>query len=111
MNYRLLASILLFTQFLTAQEAASQLIIRGDDMGFSHSGNQALIESYKNGVVTAIEVLAPAPWFPEAVKMLNENPNVDVGIHLALSSEWDLVKWRPLTAGKSFTDANGHFHA
>lgn len=109
MNYRLLASILLFTQFLSAQEEASQLIIRGDDMGFSHSGNLALIDSYKNGVVTAIEVLAPAPWFPEAVKMLNENPNVDVGIHLALSSEWDLVKWRPLTAGKSFTDVNGYF--
>jgi len=86
-----------------------RLIVRGDDMGYSHSGNQALIESYKNGIETSIEVLVPSPWFPEAVKMLKENPGIDVGIHLALTSEWDNVKWRPLSDCKSLKDASGYF--
>jgi predicted glycoside hydrolase/deacetylase ChbG (UPF0249 family) len=86
-----------------------QLIIRGDDMGFSHSANEALIKTYKEGIETSIEVIVPSPWFPEAVKMLKDNPSVDVGIHLALSSEWDNVKWRPMTDCPSLKDKDGYF--
>ena len=41
--------------------------------------------------------------------MLNENPGLDVGIHLALTSEWENVKWRPLTHCPSLVDENGYF--
>lgn len=91
-------------------QQAPRLIIRGDDMGFSHSGNMALIKSYKEGVEKSIEVIVPAPWFPEAVKLLKENPGVDVGIHLALTSEWDNIKCRPLTNCPSLKDSNGYFY-
>jgi chitin disaccharide deacetylase len=86
-----------------------RLIVRGDDMGFSHSGNEALIKCYREGVESSIEVIAAAPWFPEAVRLLAENPGIDVGVHLALTSEWDNVKWRPLTHCPSLVDANGYF--
>src|SRR5687768_1560038 len=86
-----------------------RLIVRGDDMGYSHAGNEALIRAYKEGIETSIEVIVPSPWFPEAVKMLQENPNVDVGIHLAITSEWDNVKWRPVSACPSIRDADGYF--
>ena len=91
--------------------AAIRLIVRGDDMGFSHSGNEALIKCYREGIETSIEVIAPSPWFPEAVRMLQEKENlgVDVGVHLALTAEWDNVKWRPLTACPSLVDADGYF--
>jgi chitin disaccharide deacetylase len=92
-----------------AQQAPARLIVRGDDMGYTHSGNEALIKCYKEGIETSIEVIVPSPWFPEAVKMLRENPGVDVGLHVALTSEWDNIKWRPLTACKSLTDSNGYF--
>lgn len=87
----------------------TRLIIRGDDMGYSHSGNEALIKSYKEGIETSIEVIVASPWFPEAVKLLQENPKIDVGIHLALSSEWENIKWRPLSDCPSLKDANGYF--
>ena len=87
-----------------------RLIVRGDDMGFSHSANEALIKAYREGIETSIEVLVPSPWFPEAVKMLAENPGVDVGIHLALTSEWDNVKWRPLSDCPSLKNADGYFY-
>ena len=93
-----------------AQSKTIRLIVRGDDMGFSHSGNQALIKTFKEGIERSIEVIVPSPWFPEAVKMLEENPKVDVGIHLVLTSEWDNVKWRPLTEAKSLRDSNGYFY-
>ncbi|MPR35116.1 polysaccharide deacetylase family protein [Salmonirosea aquatica] len=93
-----------------AQTPPARLIIRGDDMGFSHSGNLALVESYKKGIETSIEVIVPSPWFPEAVQLLKEIPDADVGIHLALTSEWDLVKWRPMTQASSLVDADGYFY-
>src|SRR4026209_1510040 len=86
-----------------------RLIVRGDDMGFSHSGNEAIIKAFKEGVETSVEIIVPSPWFPEAVKMLNENPSLDVGIHIALTSEWDNVKYRPVSYCPSLTDEDGYF--
>lgn len=104
--YTLLTFLIITSAY--AQKGA-KLIIRGDDMGYSHSGNLALIKCYKEGVQTSIEIIVPSPWFPEAVKMLNENPGADVGIHLAITSEWDNVKWRPLTDCASLRDEDGYF--
>lgn len=92
-----------------AQPKPIRLIVRGDDMGYSHAGNEALVKAFQQGIETSIEVIVPSPWFPEAVKMLEANPKVDVGIHLALTSEWDNIKWRPLTACPSLRDADGYF--
>jgi chitin disaccharide deacetylase len=91
-------------------QAPPRLIVRGDDMGFSHSGNEALVKCYKEGIQTSIEIIVPSPWFPEAVKLLNENPAVDVGIHIALTSEWDNVKYRPVSNSPSLTDEDGYFY-
>lgn len=102
-------AILFSINCINAQTKPARLIVRGDDMGFTHAGNSGLIECYKNGIEKSIEVLVPSPWFPEAVKMLKNNPGVDVGIHLTVTSEWDNIKWRPLTDCKSLTDSNGYF--
>lgn len=93
-----------------AQEKSIRLIVRGDDMGYSHAGNEAIIKSYKEGIETSIEVIVASPWFPESVKMLEENPGIDVGVHLALTSEWDNIKWRPVSDCKSLTDEDGYFY-
>lgn len=93
-----------------SQQRPARLIIRGDDMGYSHAGNEALIKASKEGIQTSIEVIVPSPWFPEAVKLLNDNPNIDVGIHLAITSEWDNIKWRPLTDCASLKDPDGYFY-
>ncbi len=106
----LFLAVFLFTLSLClSQPAPPRLIVRGDDMGFSHAGNEALIKSYKEGIETSIEVIVPSPWFPEAVKMLAENPAIDVGVHLAITSEWDNVKWRPMSDCPSLKDADGYF--
>jgi len=87
-----------------------RLIIRGDDMGFCHAANVACIQCYQERIMRSVEVMVPCPWFEEAVKMLNENPDLDVGIHLTLTSEWDNLKWRPLTNAPSLVDKDGYFY-
>jgi len=86
------------------------LIVRGDDIGSSHTANLACIKSYKEGIVRSVEVMVPCAWFPEAVKMLNANRGLDVGVHVVLTSEWENIKWRPLTKAASLTDADGYFY-
>jgi predicted glycoside hydrolase/deacetylase ChbG (UPF0249 family) len=99
--------ILIFSTVHAQQPA--RLIVRGDDMGYSHSGNQAIVKTYKEGIEKSIEVIVPSPWFPEAVKLLDENPDADVGIHLSITSEWDNEKWRPISDCPSLKDAEGYF--
>jgi chitin disaccharide deacetylase len=104
---------LLFYSFLNtsnAQQNAIRLVVRGDDMGYTHSGNEAIIKCYKEGIESSIEVLVASPWFPEAVKLLKQNPGIDVGIHLDLTSEWENVKWRPLSDCPSLEEAGGYFY-
>ena len=103
---KLLAAAALLSCF-TAN--AQELVIRIDDMGALHSVNEASIDTYKNGIAQSAEVLVVGSWFPEAVKMLKENPGLDVGVHLAITSEWENVKWRPLTDCPSLVDENGYF--
>ena len=93
-----------------ARDKGVRLIVRGDDIGSCHAANVACIRSYKEGIMTSVELMVPCSWFPEAVKMLNENPGLDVGIHLVLTSEWDNYKWRPLTHAPSLTNGDGYFY-
>jgi predicted glycoside hydrolase/deacetylase ChbG (UPF0249 family) len=86
-----------------------RLIVKGDDMGAGHGVNVATIDAHRHGILTTTNVIVPGAWFPEAVRMINENPTLDVGIHLALTSEWTNVKWRPLTHVPGLVDADGFF--
>jgi len=86
-----------------------RLIIRGDDIGSAHAANIACIKSYQEGIMRSVEIMVPCAWFPEAVKMLAENPGLDVGIHISITSEWENIKWRPVSNAPSLTDKNGYF--
>lgn len=88
---------------------AVRLIIQGDDMGAAHGINVATIRAYKEGILRSTNVIVPGPWFMEAVQLLKANPGLDVGVHLCLTSEWERVKWRPLTVAPSLADADGYF--
>ena len=106
----LILAVSLWNLACSQKSETIRLIVRGDDMGFSHAANEAIIECYKNGIMTSVEIMPVTPWFPEVVKLCNENPNLDVGIHLALTSEWSNLKWRPLTNAPSISDEDGYFY-
>lgn len=115
LNYFLRANYSLFLLSLISLfnpvfgQNSPKLIIRSDDIGSFNAANQAIIETYKNGITTSVELMVNCPWAVEAVKMLEENPNLDVGVHLMITSEWENCKWRPLTPAKSIVDEYGNF--
>jgi chitin disaccharide deacetylase len=90
-------------------EKEIRLIIRADDIGSCHAANEACIQCFRKGIVRSVEVIVPGPWYAEAVKMLKENPGLDVGVHLTLTSEWQFYKWGPVTHAPSLVDSHGHF--
>lgn len=107
----LFAGCLLIAGTLSAWgQSAPSLAIRIDDLGAFHSVNEACIETYQSGIARSVEVMPVAAWYPEAVRLLKENPGLDAGLHLVITSEWENVKWRPLTHCPSLTDENGYFY-
>jgi len=90
-----------------------QLLVRCDDIGMSHTVNMAVRELIASGLPFSTSVMIACPWYLEAVEILKTNPQIGVGIHLTLNSEWQHYKWGPvLGAAKvpSLVDANGHFY-
>ena len=92
-----------------APPTETRLLVRVDDMGAGQSINEGCIEACTKGIARSVEVIVPGPWFLDAVRLLKEHPDVDVGVHLTLTSEWERVKWRPLTHAPSLVDADGYF--
>jgi predicted glycoside hydrolase/deacetylase ChbG (UPF0249 family) len=107
-----LASLALVSPASFAEEHATELLIRTDDIGMSHSVNMALREFMRTGLRFSATVMVPCPWFLEAAEALRDNPNVSVGIHLTLNSEWSHYRWGPVlgaSAVPSLVDKNGYF--
>ncbi len=86
------------------------LLVRADDIGFCHASNLACIDVFQKGICRSVELMAPCPWFPEAVALLRAHPTYDVGVHLTMTSEWDNYKWGPLTDAGSIVTPDGYFY-
>jgi predicted glycoside hydrolase/deacetylase ChbG (UPF0249 family) len=88
------------------------LIIRSDDAGMSHSVNMGLERLIKSGLPVSVSVMFPTPWHQETVEILKRHPEVAVGIHLTVNSEWKNYRWGPVlgrSAVPTLVDADGYF--
>jgi predicted glycoside hydrolase/deacetylase ChbG (UPF0249 family) len=85
--------------------------IHQDDVAGSHSANMAYVELFDLGVCTTGSVMVPCPWFPEMAAIARRRPDFDLGVHLTLTSEMPLYRWRPLTgvSANGLTDPDGYF--
>lgn len=92
--------------------SARLLVIHADDLGMNHSVNRATFEALEKGWISSASILVPCPWFPEVARWAKQHPNADLGIHLALTSEWTDLRWGPISGpGRvpSLVDAHGYF--
>jgi predicted glycoside hydrolase/deacetylase ChbG (UPF0249 family) len=92
--------------------AAPEVLLRLDDVGMNHSVNLAIARVADTGMPFSVSVLFACPWYQEAVEILRQHPEVAVGVHLALNSEWRGYRWGPVL-GKggvpSLVDSAGYF--
>ena len=89
-----------------------EVLLRLDDVGMNHSVNTAIERVAKTGMPFAVSVMFACPWYQEAVDMLKKYPQVSVGVHLVLNSEWRGYRWGPVlgkTAVPSLVDSVGYF--
>jgi len=89
------------------------VIVHADDLGMSHSINEATIKAFSSGLVNSGSIMMPCSWVPEIAAYARANPQADLGLHLTLTSEWQKYRWRPLLAGgsvQSLLDADGYLY-
>ena len=88
------------------------IISRADDLGSSHSANQAIKKVIDAGYIRNVSVMACGPHIEEAAEMLAGRTDVCFGMHTTLNSEWDRVKWGPVSTlgpDSGLVDENGFF--
>jgi len=87
-------------------------IVHVDDVGMCLASIDAFFDLYDFGTVSSGALMAPCPWFPAAATRCAARPDVDVGIHATLTSEWKGYRWGPVStrdADSGLLDAEGYF--
>ena len=84
---------------------ARLIIINCDDIGASHSANVASEKAMREGIATSATLMVPCPWAREAVERFKD---LDIGIHLTLTAEYQSYRWRSLTDAPTLRDAQGY---
>lgn len=90
------------------------LIVHADDIGLAQSVNEATLTAFDGGGITSGSIMVPCPWFADFAKDFKEHSDLDVGIHITLTAEWDHYKWGgvlPATEIPSLLDEHGNFYA
>ncbi|MCK8478251.1 polysaccharide deacetylase family protein [Microbacterium aurugineum] len=89
---------------------ARAIILNADDFGMCHAANTAIADLLDAGRIDSATVMVPCSWSPEALAFAASRPDLDIGVHLVLTSEWSRYRWRPLTGtDTSLVDAAGFF--
>jgi predicted glycoside hydrolase/deacetylase ChbG (UPF0249 family) len=72
------------------------VIFHADDIGMCYEANQAAQQALTQGAYRSASAMVPCPWFNEMAAWCVEHPQYDVGLHLALTSEWKYYRWGPV---------------
>jgi chitin disaccharide deacetylase len=88
------------------------LILHADDLAVAHSVDAASFDALDQHAVTSASIMVPCPWLSEIAAYARTNPDVDLGLHLTLTSEWKTYRWGPVESQDkipSLLDPSGNF--
>src|SRR5690349_11756869 len=89
------------------------VIIHMDDVASAQAANAAYYDLVDFGLISSAAVMVPCPWFPDAAAFCRTHPDVDMGVHLTLTSEWNEFRWGPISTRDVATgllDDEGYFY-
>jgi hypothetical protein len=76
------------------------LMLHADDIGMCYEANMAGKAYLTAGQIQSAALMVPCPWYNEMADWYKEHPEYDLGLHLAMNSEWKWYRWGPV-AGKA----------
>jgi predicted glycoside hydrolase/deacetylase ChbG (UPF0249 family) len=77
------------------------VIVHADDIAMHKDQTDASLKAMDYGMCKTGSVMVPCPDFNRTVKLYKKSPNLDLGIHLTLTSEWEnSFTWKPLLSRK-----------
>ena len=88
------------------------VVVHADDIGMCQATLPALEGLLDTGLLSSAAVMVPCPWFPATAAFCRDHPDVDMGVHLTLTSEWDRYRWGPILSRDrawGLLDAEGYF--
>ena len=86
------------------------IVLHVDDAGMSYEANQGTQKALDQGIAVSTSVMMPCAWVPNFMAYAKAKKNLDVGVHLTLTSEWSNYRWMPLTGQKTgLCDPQGAF--
>lgn len=74
-------------------EGKKVLILHADDIGMCEEANSSAYSYLENKQIQSAAIMVPCPNAEEAILWAAKNPNMDVGLHLTLTSEWKTYRW------------------
>ncbi len=89
------------------------VLVHTDDIGMCQASVSAFADLWQAGAISCGSAMVPCAWFNAAADYCREHPDVDMGVHATLTSEWHPYRWGPLTSGATqggLTDAEAKFH-
>jgi predicted glycoside hydrolase/deacetylase ChbG (UPF0249 family) len=89
------------------------VILHMDDIGMCQSSITALEHLWDFGTISSGATMVPCPWFPAVAQICRKNPDIDIGVHATLNSEWEMMRWGPISSRDPDTgllDKDGYFH-
>ncbi|MDX1328682.1 MAG: polysaccharide deacetylase family protein [Arenibacter sp.] len=73
------------------------IMLHADDIGMCPEANIAAKAQLNSGQIQSAAVMVPCPNAEEFINWAIENPEMDIGLHLTLTSEWKEHRWGPIT--------------
>ncbi|MGH9495359.1 MAG: polysaccharide deacetylase family protein, partial [Candidatus Sulfotelmatobacter sp.] len=92
-------------------EDSKLLIIHADDLAIAHSEDSASFDALDRHAASSASIIVPGPWLTEVAAYAKAHPDADLGLHLALTSEWKTYRWGSVAskdAVPSLLDADGY---
>jgi len=84
-------------QQLGYSDKAIIIIVNIDDVGIHKDETEASFKTLNFGLVKSGSIMVPCPNFSRVMKLWEENPQIDLGIHLTLTCEWgNKFPWTPV---------------
>jgi len=92
------------------------VIFHIDDIWSSKCSNDAAFDLFDSGIATSGSIMVPCKWFEDVVKRYKPIKEIDLWVHLTLTSEWKdwHLKWWPVTPQNevpSLVDDSWYFYS